>query len=244
MCTLTWSAIHEGGYELFFNRDELNTRGAEQPPRLEACGGVEFAAPRDADRGGTWLLANAHGVTVALLNDYASGWRPPTGSVVSRGAVVLACASAANAQAAVDLVGAMPLANVGAFRLVVIGGDGIARRLHWAGETLMEEPDGMLAFETSSSFQTEAVCAARRLRFEDLLDGREQATREELEAFHMTHDALNGATSVLMRRTDARTRSVSRVSVRGMQVEMHYQPVDEKGELVGSQEARVHFDRL
>ena len=244
MCTLTWSAIREGGYELFFNRDELNTRGAEQPPRLEMCDGVEFAAPRDGARGGTWLLTNAHGVTVALLNDYAAQWSPPKGDKVSRGSVVLACATVATTQAAVDLVGALSLVNVGAFRLVVLGADGKARRLHWAGETLAEDTGEGLPFATSSSLQTEIVCAERRRRFEDLLAGREQATREELEAFHQTHDALNGATSVLMRRADARTRSVSRVSVRARQVEMHYQPVGVMGEGMSSPGVEIHFSRL
>ena len=49
MCTLTWRAVREGGYDLFFNRDELNTRGAEEPPRLGKAAGLPFAAPRDGD---------------------------------------------------------------------------------------------------------------------------------------------------------------------------------------------------
>jgi hypothetical protein len=158
--------------------------------------------------------------------------------------VVLACAAVATAQAAVDLVGSMSLVNVGAFRLLVIGTDGRARRLHWAGETLAEESGEGLSFATSSSFQTEIVCAERRRKFEDLLAGREQADREEMEAFHQTHDALNGATSVLMRRADARTRSVCRVSVRASLIEMHYQPVGAMSELMNSQEVKIHFSRL
>ncbi len=246
MCTLTWSGVREGGYELFFNRDELNTRGAEQPPRLEICDGVGFVAPRDSDRGGTWLMTNAHGVTVALLNDYAAQWRPPASNRGSRGAVVLACATAATVRAAVDLAGGMDLAaaKVGAFRLVVLGADGETRRLHWAGETLVEETDDRLAFATSSSFQTAAVCAERRRRFELLQAGRAVVDGDELAAFHWTYDAANGAASVLMRRPDARTRSVTRVSVRRDSVGMGYRPVGQNGEPAPGAGADIRLKRI
>jgi len=233
MCTLTWSVVREGGYDLFFNRDELNTRGAELPPRVEARDGIEFAAPRDGDRGGSWLLVNAHGVTVALLNDYGARWRLSSGDTISRGALVLACATAATMAVAVDLIRRMPLERTGAFKVVVLGADGRHRRLRWAGEALVEETEDGLAFETSSSFDTEAVCAARRREFEMLLAGREQAERDELAAFHGRHDTANGAASVLMRRADARTRSVTRVSVRAARVEMYYEAVGLTGMTVG-----------
>ena len=244
MCTLTWSAVREGGYDLFFNRDELNARGAEQPARMETRDGVAFAAPRDSDRGGTWLLVNSHGVTVALLNDYAARWRP-VGETVSRGEVVSACATAATTEAVAGLIRKVPLENVGAFTVVALGADGRGRRLHWAGVEL-EETDVVegLSFETSSSFATEAVCAERRRRFEALAADGGRVGIGELETFHWAHDRANGAVSVLMRRPDARTRSVTRVSVRADRVEMHYQPVGPENESILPKGASVGFDRL
>ena len=227
MCTLTWRAVSEGGYDLFFNRDELNTRGVEQPPRLEFVDGVAFAAPRDSDRGGSWLLANAHGLTAALLNDYACPWRPPANHGVSRGALVMACASAATPGGAAEIIGGMALERTGAFKMVVLGA-GVRRvRLHWDGRILKREEGDEFSFETSSSFDTAAVCAARRQKYEAWLAGPGGPGVEELAAFHWAHDAADGAASVLMRRADARTRSVTRVSVRAGRVEMHYRPVGE-----------------
>ncbi len=235
MCTLTWRAVREGGYDLFFNRDELNTRGEELPPRRETRDGVNLAAPRDSDRGGTWLMVNAHGLTVALLNDYAVQWRPPVGSAVSRGALGLACASAATVAAAVRVIEAAELARTGAFTIIVLGADGGGRRLHWDGVILTDVAvgDGS-GFETSSSFETQVVCASRRGEFEALLAGRAQAEGDELAAFHGRHDPANGAASVLMRRSDARTRSVTRVSVRADRVIMDYRPVAVGGENDGA----------
>jgi len=244
MCTLTWRAVREGGYDLFFNRDELNARGAEQPPRLESIGGVLFAAPRDGDRGGSWILANAHGLTVALLNDYACGWRPPANGAASRGALVMACATAATPEAVVELIGAMTLERVRAFKMVVLDADGRDARLHWDGDSLTGETGETLFFETSSSFATAAVCEARRQRYETLLAGREAAEADELKGFHWTHDHADGAGSVLMRRPDARTRSVIQIRTRHDRVEMDYRPVGENAGAANAGGVTVEFARL
>ncbi|MEM6455145.1 MAG: NRDE family protein, partial [Acidobacteriota bacterium] len=86
MCTATWRAA-DGGYRLLFNRDERRTRGRAHPPARHraARDGTPYLAPTDPDGGGTWLLANAFGVTICLLNGYrldhdagpapAGGWR-------------------------------------------------------------------------------------------------------------------------------------------------------------------------
>jgi len=244
MCTLTWRAAHECGYDLFFNRDELNTRGGEEPPRIETIDDVVFASPRDSDRGGTWLLVNAHGVTVALLNDYGATWRPKSGETISRGAVVLACAAATTPGSAVARIGRMSLERAGAFKVVVLGPDGRGSRLHWKGESLLVSASDGIPFETSSSFETERVCASRRRRFEALAAEGGPMGCERLTAFHWEHDVTNGAASVLMRRTDARTRSVTRVSVRADFVEMYYQPVGEHDDPRPATSVNLRFPRL
>src|SRR3954463_10191523 len=94
MCTVSWNVGH-GGYDLFFNCDELNTRAPEVAPVVFRRSGVQFVAPTDGDHHGTWLLANEFGLTIRLLNDYAHAWRPSNaGARYSRGHVVLVCAAA------------------------------------------------------------------------------------------------------------------------------------------------------
>ena len=67
MCTLTWR--DQDGLEVFFNRDELKTRSRAEPPRTHVSpNGTRFLAPIDPDAGGTWMLANEHGVVICLLN--------------------------------------------------------------------------------------------------------------------------------------------------------------------------------
>src|SRR5258706_2502276 len=67
MCTATW-ILEDGGYEVFFNRDELRTRKPALPPGVKERDGVRILAPEDGDAGGTWLGANEHGVSVGVAN--------------------------------------------------------------------------------------------------------------------------------------------------------------------------------
>ena len=226
MCTVSWAAS-PGGYDLWFNRDELHTRAPEQPPSPGERDGVAFLAPRDGDHGGTWLAVNAHGLTVCLLNDYASPWQPAAGTAHhSRGHLVLACAGAESADAVEEIVRVSPLGRTRPFRLITLERNGAARLLHWAGGGLTRQTGAAVAPPySSSSYATESVLAARARRFREFVRDPARPRPEALAAFHLQHDPDAGAHSVLMRRPDAATRSVSRVSVRADGITLAHAPV-------------------
>ena len=69
MCTATWMAT-EGRFRLYFNRDELRSRGPARPPERLEREGTAILAPIDGDRGGSWIAANEHGLVACLLNGY------------------------------------------------------------------------------------------------------------------------------------------------------------------------------
>ena len=72
------------GYRLWFNRDELRSRGPEVPPRVEQTPeGMRYIAPSDSDAGGTWIAVNELGITVCLLNGYRAPQSPETESTKS-----------------------------------------------------------------------------------------------------------------------------------------------------------------
>jgi hypothetical protein len=223
MCTLTWRAAGAEGYDLFFNRDERDERAPERPPsRALTAEGVAYVAPLDGDRGGTWLVLNAHGVTAALLNDYPRG-RVETGRE-SRGRLPLACAGCARSDDAGLVLRGMRLEGFAPFHLVVVDAFGGGAHLRWDGRALHEAtaPE----FLTSSSFESERVRAVRAARFA----AWPERTAEGLAAFHRWHDPNAGAESVRMRRSDARTRSVCAVRVRRDARELTYEPVEWGGE--------------
>jgi hypothetical protein len=224
MCTVSWLAS-DRGYDLLFNRDELNRRAPEHAPAVGELAGVTFIAPRDGDHGGTWLLVNEYGLTVCLLNDYENQWSPAVAAedMLSRGGVVLAAAAVHQLDALPQRISALPLVRVMPFRLIATAPGEGPIMLHWDGTTLHERsgPD-VTAPLSSSSFRPEEVIASRRSRYPQAGD---RVAIDDLLSYHRQHDNDAGAFSVLMQRPDAATRSLIRVTVSEADVALEYCPV-------------------
>ncbi|HKX45758.1 MAG TPA: NRDE family protein, partial [Planctomycetota bacterium] len=84
MCTVTWIRRVDG-FELFCNRDERRTRPAALLPEARrGPSGIEYAAPIDAEAGGTWVAVNERGLALCLLNHYQAA-EPLGRDLASRG---------------------------------------------------------------------------------------------------------------------------------------------------------------
>lgn len=226
MCTLTWRRA-AGRYEVFFNRDERKTRSRAEPPRMREDGASRFVAPRDPDGGGTWILANGHGVTICLLNRWHEEPRSQTTPVRSRGRLVWEMADVANVPAAEEHLRLQNLETVRPFSIVAFDPVG-ERAWDWDGQRLVAvAPERPM---TSSAFHFEEVLAARKARFNDLRCCI-SSENELLERFHA--DAENGpsAFTVRMCRSDAQTMSRSQILVGRDHVQWRYW--EEQPELVG-----------
>lgn len=215
MCTATWWVAEEG-YAVFFNRDELKTRLPEIQPREQIIDGTHCIAPCDADKGGTWLWVNEHGLTVGLLNRYPTNMRHSQSPQVSRGMLVrslVSCTTVAQVEMrlrATDLSLTMP------FTLFAVAGlDSCV--LTWDTHALLRVAHAAERLPlTSSSYATERVEAARKHLFLDaMMVGESQQTLARLRQFHHTSLAdKDGAYGVCMQRDDARTVSFSCIRVR------------------------------
>jgi hypothetical protein len=225
MCTVSWSVAADG-YDLFFNRDELNARAPESPPEASWRDGVAYIAPRDGARGGTWLAANECGLTVCLLNDYGATWKPADpGPRASRGHVVSVCAGASRISEVEAIARACPLRVTLPFHLVALAPGEGAAAWHWQGcDLVRRHPASLAPVLTSSSFST-ATVIAERLETYAAVVGHANASPDRLAAYHRQHDARRGAFSVLMRRPDAATRSLIHVRVTAEKVRLGYEPV-------------------
>lgn len=220
MCTLSWLPEPEG-YTLWFNRDELHTRAAELAPQaFRTVGGSGWLAPTDPDSGGTWLMVNQHGVTVALLNDYrTAGTAPADGTRESRGRLAPLVADARTAEEAVAGLRALDLQRTPPFELVAIDGAGGVARLHWNGRRRRLTQHNEVAMPlTSSSYAPERVREMRLRAFPQGGDAR------AIAAYHHFHDTEAAAESVNMSRPDAATRSISCIRVGAEWVIFDYEP--------------------
>lgn len=217
MCTMTW-VFQDGGYELFFNRDEVKTRLIAFPPVIQEKNGVSVVAPIDADAGGTWMGVNDLGISVCLLNGFGvvDGTRS---DFISRGKLVLDMLDIADANVAGERVCKMDLTRFRPFSLCVIAPGHIVKMWNWDGKVFSSKADVKPPL-ISSSFRLDSVAENRGALFECLgrVDGK------TLEAYHRSHEPEAGPFSVCMHREDAQTVSVSRVVVTARQVAFHYAP--------------------
>ncbi|MEZ6013602.1 MAG: NRDE family protein [Planctomycetota bacterium] len=225
MCTLTW--LHEGdGYRLWFNRDELLTRGPELPPAVAETPAGRYIAPADSDQGGTWIATNDAGVTVALLNGYRDSRGPERPQWTSRGHLVRELALMRDASSLWRALSPARLAEFRPLVLVVVGPKAPALSARWDGLDLVMSANGDEELPVcSSSFRQDEVQRARRALYATLVSGAGGRSAARLAAFQ-SHTGPHGADaySPCMRREDAATRSQCRVQVDAREVRFEYVP--------------------
>lgn len=217
MCTTTWF-FTEDGYELFFNRDELRTRSRALAPRRFTAGNLAAAAPVDGDAGGTWLAANEHGLTVALLNRYQDSADPTTADRRrSRGLLVRDLAAVPSVDGAVDGLQGLDLSIYAPFTLILLAPGGRAVTLFWNGSRLSVPRDATAPL-ASSGHEPLTVPSSRR----ELWSRISTVDREACLQFHTSHEPERGPQSPCMHRYDARTVSLTHVVVESGSIRMFY----------------------
>lgn len=223
MCTVSWRHSRSG-YALYFNRDEQRSRPAAKPPRCRTIDGVACVTPRDPVGGGTWIVTNARGVTVAVMNFYDAAAGPGPRSPRSRGLLVRGLA---NLRAAADLPARVADAAPDAYRpfhLVAI--DPLhAYRVTWDGAALTTDATPTLPLCTSSVDTAHVLASRRGVYARHVPAGLDAAEADRAHrAFHASHEPTRSAVSVCMHRPDAHTVSFTQVHVDAQTVTMTYWP--------------------
>ncbi|MGH9570964.1 MAG: NRDE family protein, partial [Candidatus Angelobacter sp.] len=113
MCTISFFHKHNG-YVIGMNRDERLARPTALPPRITGAGTMEAVYPR-AEEGGTWIAANAQGISFALLNRDAAARH--TAKLRSRGEVIPALLETEKLAEAAAQISSMDLRGIHPFRL-------------------------------------------------------------------------------------------------------------------------------
>ena len=216
MCTLTWWTGDDGGYEIFFNRDEMKSRPLASPPELSEKNRVRFLSPRDSAAGGTWMLVNEFGVTIALLNWYSQ--QTATGRIEnkrSRGQLVLELGDVKDLDSLRQRLIAFDPEEFQPFRLLAFfpgNSDLDIDYWQWSGTGEFERTDHPPMPICSSSFDRETVIKTREVDLRKALsDG---AGPGRLWNYHHNLGSPeSSASTVRMNRPDAQTWSISRITV-------------------------------
>ena len=220
MCTVSWLPAADG-YHLFTNRDERLTRAPALPAAARQADGVPFLAPLDGEAAGTWVLVNAFGLTVTLLNRWGvPGDVEPT-EPRSRGLLALDLASAPGIDEAAARLTPARLAVTRPCTLILAAPGRPAWIGSWDGRALAVAAQAEPGFLRSSSSVTEPeVLASRRALFATLVP----VTAVGLAALHRSHAPARGRLSVCMHRDDAATQAFTRIEVTPTEVRMLHTP--------------------
>lgn len=208
---MTWWRGENGTYGVFFNRDEKKTRSLGSPPKVESVSGTKCVFPRDPDGGGTWLLTNEHGLTLAILNAYQAGeLKMDEGAVRSRGELPVVLADTRS----VDELGSrMEEFDAGHYRPFSLIGIDRATEASWTSDStgrLIEARSPLDQPVVSSSFRAKSVLPARRRMYRGLISNHKPDYRSLRQFHHWSGEASNAETP-LMNRPDAQTVSICEI---------------------------------
>jgi hypothetical protein len=235
MGTISILPFENGEYSLLMNRDESPERPAALDlKRGHSDSGLEHAYPVDAKSRGTWIGANARGLSLALMNQHPESRealeapREPRGFQRSRGEIITGLLGALGAHEAANRLARLDPRPYPPFFLLVLDTRGPFHALRWDGtesEFLTYERGPRLF--ASSSFQAEDVLLGRQRQFENLLKLVESAPDSDAalllqRRLHASHSPSAGPFSVCVHRAGARSVSVSEILVRGLSVRLRH----------------------
>ncbi len=234
MCTVSIIPLpppapgESSGFRLVTSRDESIRRAPALPPVLHRLESGQALWPIDADAGGTWVAASDRGLALAILNIYAPGedWTPrhDPGAAPSRGTIIPRLIGSASASAAAQALGAIDLAPFRPFRLLCADPSGVTE-CRWERGSLALSPPALYPACFSSHGMGDDT-ARHRLHLFRRWFGDRPVTPGEQDGFHRHRWASRPEISVRMSRADARTVSITSVTVRvGVGVSMTHEPL-------------------
>ena len=217
------------------NRDETLTRVLEMAPEIVKHPDTDWIAPRDGDKGGTWIGVNTQGVFACLLNAYLPGESllPDTsGRFRSRGEIIPRILEAGPLKAGLDILESrLEPASYPSFTLI-IGDESHRFEYQWLheGGLVSRKLSGRWNLWSSSGWDSAEVAAWRDCRFQQWQDEGEEYV-DTLPSFHLIREEEHEDRSPLMRRSWAATRSITqvRIDTEAGEVQLRYWPQPEPG---------------
>lgn len=237
---LAGTAPQEIGFRIVCNRDESPTRAPAGPPKWRSIDrpgvpGARAIWPRDMEAGGTWIAAAEHGLALCLLN---LNLEPPLDlrgarGLKSRGLVIPSLIGAPSGEQAMQALERQSLKAFAPFRLVAVDATGqeldvIEARWDRREIRFTRVPRVPACFVSSGLGDSRVL--PRMDLFESMTATGAVPLSIRQDEFHHHSWADRPEISVMMRRPDARTVSVTTIEARpdrrGLwDVSMDYQAV-------------------
>lgn len=213
------------------NRDESRQRQQAHPPAIRDLPTTRALYPIDPPAG-TWIGANALGLTCCLLNRNPGNrpaWDRPPGNQ-SRGVIIPELLTARSLSEASNILLQMQHADFAPFTLVMSDDSSYATavleegNIQWSQPRTPLQPDSAYCW-ASSGLGDQLVEQARHPIFEDMLGIKPTPVQQDL--FHHNRTGDDGSLWVAMARSDAQTVSRTTLELTPTVVHINYQRLDE-----------------
>lgn len=221
MCTLSYLPKADGSFYFTSNRDEKLARAKAILPQLYQHGVNQLLYPKDAQAGGTWLVASSKGYLLCLLNGglvkHVSS--PPYRK--SRGLILLEFFKYPSAKA---FIKSANFEGIEPFTLIIKGPNSF-HELRWTGITLLvKELDALQpAIWSSVTLYDPAVIVAREEFFKQYFGQLKEVQLEDVINFHQFKGNAEMPHSILMNTLpQTQTLSISALQVNLKHVMFNY----------------------
>ncbi len=182
-------------------------------------------APLDGDQGGSWIAVNQFGLTLGLLNRFDDSPGANLHDYRSRGLLLYELIDCPELIAVGQRLDEVALDHFRPFTLVSLLSGQPAMLIEWTGQKKRVKSNAeRLMPIASSSLREGNVVLQRKQQFQKMVFERGGAEAELLFHYHRSHLPERGPASVCMHRADARTVSMSAVTVTKEMVEFVYHP--------------------
>lgn len=203
------------------NRDESLNRPIAHPPAVRRLGSMRAILPIDPQSGGTWIGTNDAGIVAVLLN-VSDGSQSRAGPR-SRGEIVPRILRASSLERATQAVLSLNPQDYAPFRLLILTRDDEGCFVSNGGRLHREAGAGgrRTVMRTSSGLGDSLVAGPRSTLFQSIVC-TQSPTPAQQDCFHHHAWPDHGELSVVMSRADARTVSITTVTVSEQGVRMQY----------------------
>ncbi|THD65764.1 hypothetical protein E7Z59_14350 [Robertkochia marina] len=214
MCTVTYIPVNNG-FVLTSNRDEAPHRKTFSPEIWELENAGSIKAPKDGEKGGTWIAVEEEGRAACLLNGAFEKHHRNPPYAMSRGALI---PMAFKAESFFHFYENLDPKGMEPFTLILI--DSELQVLKWDGQKLQIQ---YLSRKHPHLWSSATLYSAEEHKqrvavFEEFLESKKEKSVDQILHLH----GVDGKDDFVLRHPEVQTVSITQVVVQGSGVEMNY----------------------
>lgn len=233
MCTVTFLPLKNNDFILTSNRDEQKSRETFLP-KIYVEDEVDLLYPKDKIAGGTWIGVSSKKRLVCILNGGFVNHIKKKNYAKSRGVIAKELLKASNSK---EYIAQLNLENVEPFTMIVVDWNNIKLHLYeliWdEKQKHFTELEQQPKIWSSSTLYSEKSKNNRKKWFQNWQNEQDFSTENILKFHHS--EIGDKSQSVLMKRPQIETVSVTSVKKEKEQVEMIYEDV------IASTKKKIYF---